>query len=75
LYGRSFNTFATRLNSMQSAGLDPATAAARVIELAEQTPAPSRGAVGADAEEMLSAAREKSDAELDALRLQIAGLG
>ena len=75
LYGQVFGTFAAHLNSMQSAGLDPETAAARVIELAEQTPAPSRGPVGADAAEMLRAAREKSDAELDALRLQIAGLG
>jgi hypothetical protein len=46
-----------------------------VIELAEQVPAPSRAPVGADADEMLRAAREKSDAELDALRLQIVGLG
>ena len=75
LYGQVFGTFAAHLNSMQSAGLDAASAAARVIELAEQTPAPSRGPVGADAAEMLRAAREKSDAELDALRLQIAGLG
>jgi NAD(P)-dependent dehydrogenase (short-subunit alcohol dehydrogenase family) len=75
LYGRPFDTFAARLNGMQSAGLDAASAAARVIELAEETPAPSRGPVGADADEMLRAAREKSDAELDALRLQIAGLG
>jgi NAD(P)-dependent dehydrogenase (short-subunit alcohol dehydrogenase family) len=75
LYGRAFETFAASLNGMQSAGLESASAATRVIELAEQTPAPSRGAVGADAEEMLRAAREKSDAELDALRLRIAGLG
>ena len=75
LYGPTFGAFATQLNNMQSAGLDSASAAARVIELAEQTPAPSRGAVGADADEMLRAAREKTDAELDALRLQIAGLG
>jgi NAD(P)-dependent dehydrogenase (short-subunit alcohol dehydrogenase family) len=75
LFGQAFGTFAAHLNSMQSAGLDPAAAAARVIELAEQTPAPSRGAVGVDADEMLRAAREKSDAELDALRLQIVGLG
>jgi NAD(P)-dependent dehydrogenase (short-subunit alcohol dehydrogenase family) len=75
LYGQVFGTFATHLNSMQGAGLDSESAAARVIELAEQTPAPSRGPVGADADEMLRAAREKSDAELDALRLQIAGLG
>ncbi len=75
LYGQVFGTFATHLNSMQGAGLESESAAARVIELAEQTPAPSRGPVGADADEMLRAAREKSDAELDALRLQIAGLG
>src|SRR5580704_1981984 len=75
LYGQVFGTFATHLNSMQGAGLDSESAAARVIELAEQTPAPSRGPVGADADEMLRAAREKTDAELDALRLKIAGLG
>jgi NAD(P)-dependent dehydrogenase (short-subunit alcohol dehydrogenase family) len=75
LYGQVFGTFAAHLNSMQGAGLDSESAAARVIELAEQTPAPSRGPVGADADEMLRAAREKSDVELDALRLQIAGLG
>ena len=75
LYGQSFNTFATTLNGMQSSGLDSASAARRVIELAEQVPAPSRAPVGADADEMLRAAREKSDDELDALRLQIVGLG
>jgi NAD(P)-dependent dehydrogenase (short-subunit alcohol dehydrogenase family) len=75
VYGQVFEKFAAKLNSMQSAGLDSSSAAARVIELAEQTPAPSRGPVGADADEMLRAVREKSDTELDALRLQIAGLG
>ena len=75
LYGKAFGTFAAKLNSMQSSGLDAASAARRVIELAEQVPAPSRAPVGADADEMLRAAREKSDAELDALRLQIVGLG
>ena len=75
LYGQSFNTFATTLNGMQSSGLDSASAARRVIELAEQVPAPSRAPVGADADEMLRAAREKSDDELDAFRLQIVGLG
>jgi NAD(P)-dependent dehydrogenase (short-subunit alcohol dehydrogenase family) len=74
LYGQAFDTFATTLNRMQSSGLDAVSAAKRVIELAEQVPAPSRAAVGPDAEEMLRAAREKSDAELDALRLQILGL-
>lgn len=75
LYGPAFASFTSKLNGMQSDGLDAVSAAARVIELAEQTPAPSRAAVGADSELMLKAAREQSDTELDALRLQIAGLG
>jgi NAD(P)-dependent dehydrogenase (short-subunit alcohol dehydrogenase family) len=74
LYGPAFASFTSKLNGMQSDGLDAVSAAARVIELAEQTPAPSRAAVGADSEFMLKAARERSDAELDALRLEIAGL-
>jgi NAD(P)-dependent dehydrogenase (short-subunit alcohol dehydrogenase family) len=75
LYGTAFASFTSKLNGMQSDGLDAGSAAARVIELAEQIPAPSRAAVGADAELMLKAAREQSDAELDALRLHIAGIG
>src|SRR6201993_2146899 len=74
LYGQTFGTFAAALNGMQNSGLDSAAAARRVIELAEQVPAPSRAPVGADAEEMLPGGREKSDAEQDALRLQIVGL-
>jgi NAD(P)-dependent dehydrogenase (short-subunit alcohol dehydrogenase family) len=74
LYGQAFETFATTLNDMQSSGLDSLSAAKRVIELAEQMPAPSRAPVGPDAEEMLRAAREKSDVEQDALRLQLVGL-
>jgi NAD(P)-dependent dehydrogenase (short-subunit alcohol dehydrogenase family) len=74
LYGQEFETFAATLNSMQSSGLDSVSAAKKVIELAEQIPAPSRAPVGPDAEEMLRAAREKSDVELDALRLQLVGL-
>ena len=74
LYGQTFASFAAALNSMQDSGLDSAAAARRVIELAEQVPAPSRAPVGADAEEMLRVVREKSDAEQDALRLQLVGL-
>ncbi len=74
LYGQTFGSFAASLNGMQNSGLDSAAAARRVIELAEQVPAPSRGPVGADAEEMLRVVREKSDAEQDALRLQLVGL-
>jgi NAD(P)-dependent dehydrogenase (short-subunit alcohol dehydrogenase family) len=74
LYGRTFSTFASGLNAMQSSGLDSASAARRVIEIAEQVPAPSRAPVGEDAEEMLRFVHEKSDAEQDALRLKIVGL-
>src|ERR1700723_3320416 len=74
LYGETFGSFAAALNGMQNSGLDWAAAAGRVIDLAEQVPAPSRAPVGADAGEMLQVSREKSDAEQDALRLQLVGL-
>jgi len=74
LYGQAFEPFAKALNDMQNSGLDSVAAARRVIELAEQTPAPSRAPVGPDAEKMLQLVREKSDAEQDALRLQLVGL-
>jgi NAD(P)-dependent dehydrogenase (short-subunit alcohol dehydrogenase family) len=74
LYGKAFEKFSTTLNDMQNAGLDSVSAARRVIELAEQQPAPSRGPVGADAEEILRFVREKSDSEQDALRLSMVGL-
>jgi NAD(P)-dependent dehydrogenase (short-subunit alcohol dehydrogenase family) len=74
LYGKAFDTFTATLNSMQDSGLDSASAARRVIELAEQVPAPSRGAVGADTDKILRFVREKSDAEQDAQRLRIVGL-
>jgi NAD(P)-dependent dehydrogenase (short-subunit alcohol dehydrogenase family) len=75
LYGETFGTFTNALNGMQGSGLDSPSAARRVIELAEQVPAPSIAPVGADADEILRLVREKSDAELDALRLQLAGIG
>lgn len=74
LYGHTFESFAAALNGMQGSGLESAAAARRVIELAEQVPPPSRAPVGPDAEEMLRLVREKSDAEQDALRLQLVGL-
>src|SRR5436190_9664002 len=74
LYGQAFEAFAAALNGMQNSGLDSASAARRVIDLAEQVPAPIRAPVGQDCEEILKLVREKSDAELDALRLQLAGL-
>jgi NAD(P)-dependent dehydrogenase (short-subunit alcohol dehydrogenase family) len=74
LYGQTFESFTAALNGMQNSGLDSVSAARRVIELAEQVPAPIRAAVGQDSEEILKLVREKSDAELDALRLQLVGL-
>jgi len=74
LYGQTFEAFAAALNSMQNSGLDSVSAATRVIELAEQVPAPIRATVGQDSEEILRFVREKSDTELDALRLELVGL-
>jgi hypothetical protein len=65
---------AQALNEGQSGGIDSVSAANRVIELAEQVPAPARAPLGQDAEEILRAVREKSDAELDAMRRQLLGL-
>jgi hypothetical protein len=75
LYGETFGTFTASLNGMQGSGLASTEAAQRVIELAEQVPPPSIAPVGADADEILRFVREKSDTELDTLRLQLAGLG
>jgi NAD(P)-dependent dehydrogenase (short-subunit alcohol dehydrogenase family) len=74
LYGKTFGAFADSLNAMQGAGLDSRSAARQVIALAEQTPAPSVAPVGDDAADILQVVREKSFAEQDALRLQLAGL-
>jgi NAD(P)-dependent dehydrogenase (short-subunit alcohol dehydrogenase family) len=75
LYGHQFDNFTTTLNGMQSSGLDSASAANRVIELAEEVPAPQVAPVGADAERILRLVREKSLGDQDELRLQMVGLG
>jgi len=75
LYGETFKAFTTALNEMQGSGLESTLAARRVIELAEQVPPPSIAPVGDDAAEILRLVREKSHADLDALRLQLGGLG
>lgn len=74
LYGKAFYTAAGMLADLQAADMPPAAVAARVIEIAEQRPAQSRAVVGSLAEDMLRAVREKSDAELDVLRLKLVGL-
>ena len=75
LYGHAFGKFTDSLNNMQNAGLSAEASADRVIELVEQEPPPIRAALGDDAEQILRLVREQSDAELDALRLQLIGLG
>ena len=75
LYGHAFGKFTESLNSMQNAGLSAEASADRVIELVEQEPPPIRAALGDDAEQILRLVREQSDTELDALRLQLIGLG
>jgi NAD(P)-dependent dehydrogenase (short-subunit alcohol dehydrogenase family) len=73
LYGKYFDQFTIALNKMQNAGLPASEAAARVIEISEQVPAPIGVPIGKDAEELLRAVREKSDEELDAMKAQIFG--
>ncbi|PWA09126.1 SDR family NAD(P)-dependent oxidoreductase [Flavobacterium laiguense] len=74
LYGKQFDQFTEALNGMQNAGLPAVEAAKRVIEISEQMPAPSRATIGKDAEEILQAVREKSDEELDQMKMKIFGL-
>lgn len=74
LYGDRFQAFTGRFNQGQSAGLASGEAAAKVIELAEQIPAPRRAPVGPDAEEILRIVRDQSDAEQDAFRLEVGGI-
>jgi len=74
LYGKPSIPLRPRSTGMQDSGLDSASAAKRVIELAEQMPAPSREQSETDAEEILRFVHEKSDAEQDAMRLQMVGL-
>ena len=75
LYGKYFDQFAIGLNKMQNSGLPASEAAARIIEISEQVPAPIRAPVGKDAEEILRAVREKSDEELDIMKAEMFGFG
>ena len=75
LYGKSFGAFANKLNAMQSDGMSAADAAKRVVEIAEENPAPILAGVGEEAEEILRYVRETSPAEQDIRRLQMVGLG
>ena len=74
LYGTEFGAAAAALDNMQQHGLDVASAANYVIEAIQQTPAPIGVAVGEEAANVLKLVREKSDAELDAMRREFLGL-
>src|ERR1700743_2768400 len=63
LYGQSFGAFAAKLHNMQDSRIGSPEAARRVIELAEQKPAPRFAPVGKDSEEILRMVREKSEDE------------
>lgn len=73
LYGRRLSACVERVPDGPTA-TTPVEAARRVVEIAECHPAPHRAAIGRDAEEMVRAAVEHSAEELDALRLDLAGL-
>jgi NAD(P)-dependent dehydrogenase (short-subunit alcohol dehydrogenase family) len=75
LYGDTFAAFTAALNSMQTAGLDAAAAAAGVVAAAERQPAPIRVPVGPDAEEILKLVHEQTDEQLDERRMRLVGLG
>jgi NAD(P)-dependent dehydrogenase (short-subunit alcohol dehydrogenase family) len=70
LYGKRLVAYAKHVEAQGGEGLQPSVAADRLIEIIEQESALSRIAVGADAEEMLSATQHLSDEQLEALRLE-----
>lgn len=74
LYGHDFAVFSDLLNRMQSSGMESINAARAMLEVAEREPPASWAPIGDDAITMLAATRERTDAELDELRLAIVGL-
>jgi NAD(P)-dependent dehydrogenase (short-subunit alcohol dehydrogenase family) len=75
LYGKSFGAFADHLNKMQGSGMSAEDAAARVVAIAEQTPAPILAGVGEEAEAILRFVRETPTAAQDIRRFEMVGLG
>ncbi|MEM0993626.1 MAG: SDR family NAD(P)-dependent oxidoreductase [Bacteroidota bacterium] len=74
LYGKEFGSFAVGFKKMQSEGMALEAAAARLVEIAEQTPAPIRAGIGDDAEQVRALIKDKTDEELDAMRRQMFNL-
>lgn len=71
LYGKYFEKFSSSLNAMQATGLNGDLAAAKIIEISKQIPAPIRVTVGKDAEELLQMVKEKTDSELDQFKTKL----
>ena len=74
LYGAEYAKFSATFSTVQSQGLHAHEAAACIVDIIEAQPAPIRAAVGEDAEKLLRLVREKSDEDIDELRLRYAGL-
>lgn len=72
LYGNRLRVCMEKLAGSAAQG-EPTTVAARVVELSIQRHVPPRSSIDHDAERMMRAIREQTDAELDALRIQLAG--
>lgn len=75
LYGKRLITAATRLEELAIGDRGIAEVAARVVQIAQAHPAGSHVPAGDRASEIMAAARSKTDAELDAFRLSLVGLG
>ena len=74
-YGKRLATASTRLQELAIGGSHVAEVAARVVQIAQASAAASHVPVGDRAIEIAAAARSKNDAELDAFRLSLVGLG
>lgn len=74
-YGKRLATATTRLEELAIGGTHVAEVAARVVQIAQAPAAASHVPVGDRAIAIAAAARSKNDAELDAFRLSLVGLG
>lgn len=72
LYGKLLRACMAKLGGSAAPG-EPTTVAARVVELAIQRHSPAWSPIDRDAQDMMRAIREQTDAELDALRDRLAG--
>ncbi|CAN7157570.1 SDR family NAD(P)-dependent oxidoreductase [Bosea sp. LjRoot90] len=74
-YGKRLATASTRLEQLAIGGSHVAEVAARVVQIAQASATAGHVPVGDRAIEIAAAARSKNDAELDAFRLSLVGLG